>query len=457
VLAFFAKRLSRARRHIGVELTVLALLLTTASLARARSGGIEATGCDTCHRGGKVPQVTLTADPPNPAVGQPLTLTIGVSQANGATAGFYLTTAHEAPGTFQAFEAGTLLTSSGVIHSTPRAGSNGTTTFQARWTASQATGVAFDVYALSANGNKANSGDGAGSAELELLIGCTGSTYFIDQDGDGYGSADPAYAPRKDCVTPQGYAPNSSDCDDFHADVHPGAAEQCDLKDNDCDGAADNDVVYQAFCEDKDGDGHGAINGAQKMDCKPSQGFAACDDCDDRAKATYPGAAEVCDGFDNDCDGKVDEGVRPSCGVGLCSRYALGCSSNCTPGEPRAETCNGFDDDCDGAIDNGPNQALCVDGNQACVGGSCVPAATGAAGNGASASGGSNPGSGAGSSVSSGGAAPGESPNSTGPSGCALRSREPGAGPSPLPIALLIAACAALARKRSQSHGTNAP
>src|SRR6187402_2427958 len=413
---------ARLTRRIASVLVVFAPLLFASSSALARSAGIEATGCDTCHREGAIPTVTLKADPPNPAVGQVITLTIGVSQANGSTAGFYLTTAHDAPGTFEAFEAGTTASSSGVIHSMPRAGSAGLTTFKARWTASQATGVAFDAYALSANGNKTNRGDGAGAATLELLVGCTGSTYFIDQDGDGYGSTDPAYASRKDCATPQGYAEKTGDCDDFHADVYPAAVEQCDLKDNDCDGKVDEDVIDQPFCEDKDGDGHGAPNSAPKMDCKPSPGFAICDyDCDDRAKTTYPGAVEVCDGYDNDCDGKVDEGVRVICGVGLCGRYATGCSSTCTPGQPTAETCNGIDEDCDNVVDNGTNESLCGDAKLSCVAGSCVGTGSGVGGSAGVSGGGRNGSNGGGAGQSSNGGAPDSGlPASNASTGCAL-------------------------------------
>ena len=100
---------------------------------------------------------------------------------------------------------------------------------------------------------------------------------------------------------------------------------------------------------------------------------AAGPDCDDRRASAYPGQLEQCgDAFDNDCDGRVDEGcgctegesvpcypADPSTvGVGrcrsgfrICSDGALGpCEESRTPVD---ELCNGVDDDCDGQIDEG--------------------------------------------------------------------------------------------------------
>jgi streptogramin lyase len=53
---------------------------------------------------------------------------------------------------------------------------------------------------------------------------------------------------------------------------------------------------------DKDGDGYGI-------------GCPAGKDCDDNDANTYPGAPEICDGKDNDCDGTIDEGVANACGT----------------------------------------------------------------------------------------------------------------------------------------------
>jgi len=468
---------ARGAASAVLAVAVLGQLVATQGTAWARKNGIAALGCDGCHQGGQPPTVTLTASPMQPAAGDPVTLTITVSQTNGPVAGFYLTTAFGG-GTFTAIDSGTAATSDGVMHTMPRTGSGGVTTFKAQWSSSKATGVEFDVYALSANGNNATSGDGAGAAQLPVLVGCgTGHTYYLDQDGDGYGTDDPAYPPRQDCAMPAGYAAMAGDCDDFHDQVHPGAPELCDGKDNDCNGAVDDSVVMQVYCEDKDGDGHGVTGHATKMDCAPSAGFGDCNgDCDDLSAAIYPGAAEVCNGYDDNCNGMVDEGVRPTCGTGWCQRTAATCTSTCVPGSPMVETCNAYDDDCDGVIDNGTDAELCGASGMACRNGQCVSASGGGTGgasgtggvkgsegtpgsggasdagvdathDGTSASGGAGATSGTGSGGSRSGGSGGAAAGGSGSSGCALVGP---AGPSSATLLWLTAVVLGpwLARRR---------
>jgi hypothetical protein len=75
--------------------------------------------------------------------------------------------------------------------------------------------------------------------------------------------------------------------------------------DHDCDDS-DAEVQIPQWFIDADGDGWGKILGARG--CAQPSGHSAIDgDCDDSDAALNPGAEEICDGVDNDCDGTTDE------------------------------------------------------------------------------------------------------------------------------------------------------
>ena len=129
------------------------------------------------------------------------------------------------------------------------------------------------------------------------------STWYADADGDGFG--DPTTA-HLDCGTPEGVAANGDDCDDTFAGAFPGNPEVCDEQDNNCDGVVDEGVASTWYV-DLDGDGFGASSPTQESCVEPT-GYAATDgDCDDADLTVFPGASEVCNGVDDDCDGAVDE------------------------------------------------------------------------------------------------------------------------------------------------------
>jgi hypothetical protein len=106
---------------------------------------------------------------------------------------------------------------------------------------------------------------------------------------------------------------------------------------------------------------------------------AASWDCDDGNAEAWPGAVEVCDGADNNCDGRTDEGTGGSCydgpagtaGVGRCREGVRPCVDG-QPGScvgqllPVPEVCNGEDDDCDGLVDEGADMVELTCGIGAC-------------------------------------------------------------------------------------------
>ena len=76
----------------------------------------------------------------------------------------------------------------------------------------------------------------------------------------------------------------------------------------DCKGVGDG--LEHTYFRDADGDAHGDGK-SPKQGCAPPTGFVSSrDDCDDANPKVYPGAPEVCDHLDNDCDGKSDEGLH---------------------------------------------------------------------------------------------------------------------------------------------------
>ena len=160
-----------------------------------------------------------------------------------------------------------------------------------------------------------------------------------DGDGDGYGLG-------VDCL--------GSDCDDNNPWLHPGIVENrpfcsvdddpnCDASDLPfCDGIDNNcDGVVDEGCPCQDGVVESCYDAPRATLANGSctAGFRTCNagiwsDCQG---AVLP-ANELCNGRDDDCDGRVDEEVLNACGV-------------C--GEVPEERCNGQDDDCDGEIDEG--------------------------------------------------------------------------------------------------------
>ena len=155
--------------------------------------------------------------------------------------------------------------------------------------------------------------------------------WFVDQDGDGWGSGDGVAR----CEAPEGHVDQAGDCDDSDPEVRPGEPETCDGVDQDCDGQVD-EGSRRSFYVDQDGDGYGA--GEQQHACEvPEDSSDRDDDCDDEDETVHPQAVEECDGGrDEDCDGLID------CEDGACSASPSCFEQDCT---------DGLDSDQDGLTD----------------------------------------------------------------------------------------------------------
>jgi hypothetical protein len=192
---------------------------------------------------------------------------------------------------------------------------------------------------------------------IALLVACGKP----DEDGDGFGS--------------------DVDCDDTNAAIFPGATEKCDGLDNDCDGEVDGEYAVGGTIQyvDADLDGFGGSAGAV-VSCDAVEGFAAASgDCNDADAAVFPGADELCNDVDDNCNGQVDDNATDAGtyyadldgdGYGATSNSVTACEmpagyladgSDCNDVEaavnPSAtEYCDMVDNNCDGETDEATAQ-----------------------------------------------------------------------------------------------------
>jgi hypothetical protein len=238
--------------------------------------------------------------------------------------------------------------------------------------------------------------------------GCT--NYYRDADRDSYGNATDSIV---SITQPEGYVPDSTDCDDSKGAVNPGATEICNGIDDDCNGEIDEGYVQtpttcglgicasegNMVCQSGQVIDTCANGTAQAEICDQAQLDEDCDgtaneDCDcvigqerpcyegpqgtedvgichngtqscdsgrwgECANVAYPEDGESCNGLDDNCNGQTDEGFgTTTCGTGICGHTISNCENGqaqeCNPMQgSREETCNGLDDNCNGQTDEG--------------------------------------------------------------------------------------------------------
>ena len=132
-------------------------------------------------------------------------------------------------------------------------------------------------------------------------------TWYIDADADGYG--DDATAVEA-CDQPDTTVSLGGDCDDADNLISPASDEHCDNVDENCDGTADNDPVDGVTIYlDGDEDTYGSPRKSANA-CGVVEGFVLDNtDCDDEVAEVNPGALEVCNTVDDECDGTIDIGA----------------------------------------------------------------------------------------------------------------------------------------------------
>ncbi|MCS6980061.1 MAG: MopE-related protein [Flavobacteriales bacterium] len=245
------------------------------------------------------------------------------------------------------------------------------------------TGGTIYLSGTTSSSNNIASGNGhqlalLGSSNAFLVKICDGVPAFWDGDGDGFG--DPSFLVYV-CESTPGFVPDSGDCDDASSVVFPGAPETCNEVDDNCNGLVDEGVV-QPFYPDMDGDGFGNASAANNplVACSPPPGYVSNFlDCQDSNPAVFPGATEVCNNIDDNCNSLTDDD-DPSVvgqlqwywdgdgdGFGHPDSVFVACDSlpgfvadpsDCNDTDaaiyPGAvEVCNGVDDNCNGTVDEG--------------------------------------------------------------------------------------------------------
>ena len=206
----------------------------------------------------------------------------------------------------------------------------------------------------------------------QINEGITFTTYYLDADGDGFGNPNSS---QSSCVTLTGYVTNNADCNDASSLIKPTAIEICNTVDDNCNGLINEGLVFLNYYIDSDLDGFGAGTAQSSCNSLGSTYVTNNTDCNNTNAAIRPGATEICNAIDDNCNNLIDDeltfvnyyidtdsdGFGAGSATSSCSNPGAGYVSNNTdcinsnaainPAAP--EICNAIDDNCNGLINEG--------------------------------------------------------------------------------------------------------
>jgi hypothetical protein len=213
-----------------------------------------------------------------------------------------------------------------------------------------------------------------GQTDEEAPAGC--ELYYLDADGDGFGLESMS---KCLCAPLMLFsATTAGDCAPLDPEVHPEAGESCNGQDDDCDGGIDEPDALgcELYYTDADGDlfGDAAVSACL---CEAAVPYVTqtAGDCWPELPAAFPGAVELCNDLDDDCDGETDElwpdkagpcslgvGECVAWGIWVCLQDGSGLECNALEGQAGGEVCDGKDNNCNGVTDEGLGSTTCGKG-----------------------------------------------------------------------------------------------